>query len=71
MSKKCRPLFKKHESNKSFSLIIVRTIDERNRTRPPQTRQFIAQAARLKLPGGLCVSIEPPHRAEGLLLARP
>jgi hypothetical protein len=46
MSKKCRPLFKKHESNKSLSVIILRTIDERNRTRP-QSRQFIAQAARL------------------------
>ena len=47
MSKKCRPLFKKHESNKSLSLVILRTIDERNRKRPPQSRQFIAQAARL------------------------
>jgi FixJ family two-component response regulator len=34
LSKKCRPLFKKHESNKSLSLIILQTIDERNRTRP-------------------------------------
>jgi hypothetical protein len=47
MSKKCRPQFKKHESNKSRSLVILRKIDERNRTSPPQSRQFIAQAARL------------------------
>jgi hypothetical protein len=33
-------------------LAILRTTDERNRTR----RQFIAQAARLWFPGGLCVS---------------
>jgi hypothetical protein len=46
-SKKFRPLFKKHPSHKSISLVTLRTIDERNRTRPPQSRQFIAQATRL------------------------
>jgi hypothetical protein len=62
-SKKWRPLFKKHPSNKSLSLVILRTIDERNRTRPPTVPAVHRTGRSAKLPGGLCVSIERPHLA--------
>jgi hypothetical protein len=46
LSKECRPLFKKHESNKSLRLVILHNRRTEPDT-PPQSRQFIAQAARL------------------------
>jgi hypothetical protein len=42
----------KNTSHTINQLVILHTTDERNRTR----RQFIAQAARLWIPGGLRVS---------------
>src|SRR2546423_4585660 len=56
-------------SRTPLSLVILRTIDERNQTRPPVPAVHRTGRS-AKLPGGLCVSMERPHRAEGLLWAR-
>jgi hypothetical protein len=74
LSKKCRPLSKKTKSNKSLRLVILRT--SMNGTgRARQSRQFIAQVARLSSRAAfVCALVLRQHNTQHLFIgtkARP